>query len=154
MIIDLQTDYISGGDLVEGQTSPLLAAFPELPVNVERLLAQARAAKTPIVHIRERDSEDTSKWLPYWDKLHPPGGVGAGSKCVAEPWAAELEGEPVFIKHCYDAFMSGAASEALLAHLEELVGPTLNARFTFVGPPSRWRTPIADALASTWTVLQ
>jgi nicotinamidase-related amidase len=120
MIIDLQTDYISGGDLVEGQTSPLLAAFPELPVNVERLLAQARAANTPIVHIRERDSEDTSKWLPYWDKLHPPGGVGAGSKCVAEPWAAELEGEPVFIKHCYDAFMSGAASEALLAHLRSL----------------------------------
>ena len=31
VLIDLQVDYISGGDLIEGQESTLLKAFPELP---------------------------------------------------------------------------------------------------------------------------
>jgi nicotinamidase-related amidase len=46
MLIDLQKDYISGGDLVAGQASPLLEEFPELPGNVERLLARARDRAT------------------------------------------------------------------------------------------------------------
>ena len=33
-----QVDYISGGDMIGGQTSPLLQAFPELPQNVTALL--------------------------------------------------------------------------------------------------------------------
>ena len=38
MLIDLQVDYISGGDMLRGQRSPLLEAFPELPSNVATLL--------------------------------------------------------------------------------------------------------------------
>ena len=81
MLIDLQKDYISGGDLVAGQTSPLLEAFPELPGNVAHLLGRARQRGMPIVHVRERDSAAASAWLPWWDALHPPGGVGFGSDC-------------------------------------------------------------------------
>ena len=37
---------------------------------------------------------------------------------VAEPWATEVDGEPVFVKHAYDAFLSGDASAQLRARLE------------------------------------
>ena len=40
MLIDLQVDYISGGDMLRGQRSPLLEAFPELPNNVATLLGK------------------------------------------------------------------------------------------------------------------
>lgn len=120
VVIDLQTDYITGGDLVDGQVSPLLEAFPDLPCNVERLLARARSTDVPVVHVRQRDCAKRSKWLGWWDALHPPGGIGAGSECEAEPWAAERPGERIFVKHTYDAFLSGESSEALLAHLRGL----------------------------------
>ena len=119
IVIDLQTDYVSGGDLVAGQASPLLTAFPELPRNVSRALASARARDTPVVHVRERDSAADSAWLPWWEALHGRG-VGAGSHCVAEPWAAEEGDEPVFVKHAYDAFSSGDVSDRLVAHLRAL----------------------------------
>ena len=54
-----------------------------------------------------------------WDKLHPPGGVGFGAVCAPEPWASEQPGEPVFVKHTYDAFLSGKPSELLLKWLRE-----------------------------------
>jgi len=120
LLIDLQTDYISGGDLVAGQPSHLLEAFPELPSNVASLLAGARNIGMPICHIRQRDTTRQSKWLPWWESLHPPGGVGFGSECIAEPWAAEQKGEPVFVKHCYDAFMSGDISDRLIQYLKNL----------------------------------
>ena len=40
MLIDLQVDYISGGDMLRGQGSPLLEAFPELLNNVTTLLGK------------------------------------------------------------------------------------------------------------------
>ena len=61
---------------------------------------------------RERDTTRDSKWLPWWNELHPPpaaerGGshVGAGTVCAPEPWAAERGDEPVFVKHTYDCFL-------------------------------------------------
>ena len=66
---------------MKGQQSPLLEAFPELPGNVERLLGRARASGQEIIHVRERDTAAASKWLPWWDELHPPGGIGFGSDC-------------------------------------------------------------------------
>ena len=117
LIIDLQVDYISGGDLVAGQTSSLIQAFPDLPANVAALLESARAQGAVVGHVRQIDSVVKSKWLPWWDKLHP-GGVGAGVAAVAEPWAAERAGEPVFTKATYDAFLGGAVTDELLAFLE------------------------------------
>ena len=122
ILIDLQVDYISGGDLLAGQISPLLEAFPELPENVEQLLKHARENKIDIIHVRERDCPVKSKWLPSWDKIHPSLGAtscGLGVEAHPEPWAQEVDGEPVFVKHTYDAFQSGDASKALLNYLEE-----------------------------------
>jgi nicotinamidase-related amidase len=119
MLIDLQMDYVSGGDLLQGQTSPMLAAFPDLPANVEHVLRICRAAGMHVVHVRGQDSAAASKWLPWWTELHGEG-AGAGLASPAEPWAAEMPGEPVFVKHTYDAFMSGDASAALLQHLQSL----------------------------------
>ena len=116
ILIDLQVDYISGGDLVDGQTSALAAAFPELPANVAGVLGAARAQGARVIHVRQRDDPARSKWLPWWDTLHP-GGVGAGSLAAPEPWAAEADGERVFVKHTYDAFNSGEASAELISHL-------------------------------------
>ena len=104
---------------MQGQTSPLLQAFPELPGNVTSLLAKARESGTPVIHIREMDCTTKSKWLPWWDELHPPGGVGVGRLCAPEPWAADKPGEHVFVKHAYDAFQSGTVSEELLLHLRD-----------------------------------
>ena len=117
MLIDLQEDYVSGGDLLRNQVSPMLEAFPDLPVNVAELLKDCREAKLPIVHIRGRDSAQNSKWLPWWNKIHGEGS-GAGKAGPAEPWAAELPGEPVFIKHTYDAFLSDDVSVALIEYLK------------------------------------
>ena len=133
LVIDLQVDYISGGDLVEGQISPLLQAFPELPNNVESLLSSARASDIPVVHVREVDNAKDSQWLSWWNTLHPPQGdnhVGAGVRATAEPWAAERGDEQVFIKHTYDAFNSGEVSQRLIKHLREELGVT---RLYFAG---------------------
>jgi nicotinamidase-related amidase len=119
MVIDLQVEYVSGGDLLNGQSSGILDAFPELPANVASLLAKSRAANLPIVHIRGRDHPESSKWLPWWNKLHTVG-AGAGTTCLAEPWACEIPGEPVFIKHAYDAFASDEVTVELLGHLRKL----------------------------------
>ena len=70
----------------------------------------------PIVHIRGCDDSERSKWLPWWEHLHSEG-AGAGKAGPAEPFAAEKDGEPVFIKHTYDVFLSGDTSASLLAHL-------------------------------------
>ena len=104
---------------MEGQKTPLMTAFPHLPANVAELLKKAREQNLDVIHIREQDLKDKSKWLPWWDRLHPPGGVGFGSLGEPEPWAKEIEGEVVFVKHTYDAFLSGVVSERLLAHLKE-----------------------------------
>ena len=48
---------------------------------------------------------------------------GAGSHCVAEPWAAEEGDEPVFVKHASDAFSSGDVSDRLLGHPESVDAP-------------------------------
>mmetsp|Transcript_2606 Transcript_2606/g.4745 ORF Transcript_2606/g.4745 Transcript_2606/m.4745 type:complete len:208 (-) Transcript_2606:188-811(-) len=122
MIIDLQVDYVSGGDLIEGQTSPLLQEFPDLPTNVAALLARAREKNIPVIHIRERDCHNKSVWLPWWDKLHPRSGpnCGLGVEAVAEPWSKEEGEEAVFIKHTYDAFQSGEVSIHLQEHLKSL----------------------------------
>ena len=42
MLIDLQVDYISGGDMLRGQRSTILEAFPELPNNVATLLGKEK----------------------------------------------------------------------------------------------------------------
>eukprot|EP00941_MAST-03F_sp_MAST-3F-sp1_P000541 g541.t1 len=123
VLIDLQKDYVSGGDLLYGQTSTLLEAFPDLPGNVENLLYRAREKEMPVVHVRERDCEQKSVWLRWWDQLHPhssSSSVGLGIKSSPEDWSKEIEGEKVFIKHTYDMFGSGKVSEDLLTHLNEL----------------------------------
>jgi len=119
LLIDLQTDYVSRSDLLQGQVSPMLAAFPELPGNVERVLRTCRARGIPVVHVRGRDSATDSKWLPWWSQLHGEG-AGAGNAGPAEPWAREIAGEQVFVKHTYDAFMSDHMTRDLLAHLHGL----------------------------------
>ena len=126
LLIDLQQDYISKGDLLQGQTSPILSIFPDLPRNVETLLYDCRAKKNTvneisIIHIRSSDSTDSniSKWVPWWNRLHGVG-AGQGKANPAEPWAQEVNGEPVFIKHTYDVFMSDEVSTALLEHLHAL----------------------------------
>jgi len=116
IVIDLQIDYISGGDCVEGQQTTLGAAFPELQANVTGVLGAARKQGAHVIHVRQVDHPARSKWLPWWGELHP-GGVGAAASSAAEPWAAEREGEPVFVKHAYDVFNSGETSVDLLAHL-------------------------------------
>ena len=121
MLIDLQTDYVSGGDLLAGQESAMLQQFPDLPVSVAKMLAAARSEGVPVVHIRGKDSADhsISKWLPWWNTIHGEG-AGAGKAGAAEPWAAEQDGEPVFVKHAYDAFHSDEVTVALLKHLYDL----------------------------------
>ena len=84
----------------------------------EPFAAAARSKGIPVVHVRERDTARDSKWLPWWNTLHPPpraaggeegdgdgGHAGAGMVCSPEPWAAERGDEPVFVKHTYDCFL-------------------------------------------------
>ena len=120
VLIDFQVDYISGGDLIEGQVSTLLQNFPELPRNVSELLNRARDQSICVIHIRERDCEVKSTWLPWWDKLHPRDdseSCGLGKEALPEPWARDVDGEEVFIKHTYDAFQSGDVSREIEDYL-------------------------------------
>jgi nicotinamidase-related amidase len=67
MLIDLQVDYISGGDLIEGQDTTLLDTFPELPINVTKILSLAREQEdVEVIHVREKDQDaDSSTWIPW-----------------------------------------------------------------------------------------
>ena len=53
-----QVDYISGGDMIGGQTSPLLQAFPELPTNVAALLGKMMNQMEKINPLRSRQDSN------------------------------------------------------------------------------------------------
>ncbi|MDE1461342.1 isochorismatase family cysteine hydrolase [Spartinivicinus poritis] len=115
VIIDVQSDYISDTrTLLEQQQASLLEQFPHFPDNIRSLLENARKNKVPVIHIREKDNNKKSTWIPWWNKLHPPGNIALGEGSP-EPYAKELKNEAVFIKWTYDLFHSiGDEFEAYL----------------------------------------
>ena len=81
------------------------ALFPELPGNVERLLATCRGVGIDVIHIRSRFREDRSDWMPKYR-------VGNSIPCIEGSeggetlvFAEEREGESVLFKKTFDAFL-------------------------------------------------
>ncbi|MGI0115850.1 isochorismatase family cysteine hydrolase [Zooshikella sp. RANM57] len=115
VIIDVQSDYISDTTtLLDQQQISLFEQFPKFPEKVNLLLFNARKNKVPVIHVREKDDNQISTWIPWWNKLHPPGNIALGEG-TPEPYAKELNNEKVFIKWTYDLFHSvGDEFEAYL----------------------------------------
>lgn len=86
VVVDLQNDYFPGGKWT-------LSGIDAASDNAGRLLAAARAAGEPVLHVRhEFRSEDA----PFFT----PGSPGA----QIHPRAANRAGEPVILKHFVNSF--------------------------------------------------
>ncbi|MFD7630740.1 isochorismatase family protein [Streptomyces sp. NPDC059851] len=92
ILIDFQNTYRSGVMALEGAAPALAAA--------ERLLAAARAAGAPVIHVVNDGGEGT----PYDIRAE----IGAISTEVAP-----VEGEPVVVKHLPNAFQDTALEQTL-----------------------------------------
>jgi nicotinamidase-related amidase/SAM-dependent methyltransferase len=104
VVIDLQHDF---------WPAPLAAQFPDLPANLERLLARCRAEGVEVVHVRSSFRTDSTDWMvaARLRGFAPCVEGTPGAKPL--PFAREAPGETVVVKQTYDAFQSGE----LAAHL-------------------------------------
>lgn len=96
ILVDMQRDWFSGSEEVR-------SAFPQLPANVEELLAVFRERNTPVVHVRAKyDCPVRSSHMGFFKLLNPekPSVVALD----AEPCALELPGEMIVFKPTFDGF--------------------------------------------------
>ena len=91
---------------------PITQLFPSLEENVTKVFKVCRISNVKVVHVRQEDIEGISKWLPWWEELHPD---QKGDLGVPEPLTCALEKyhEKVFIKNTFDGFFSTGLNEYL-----------------------------------------
>ena len=103
LCVDLQKCYYQ---------PPITQLFPSLEENVTKVIKVCRNKNVKVVHVRQEDLYGVSKWLPWWEELHPDQKNDLG---VPEPLACALEkdNERVFIKNTFDGFFSTGLNEYL-----------------------------------------
>ncbi|MFT5366340.1 MAG: nicotinamidase-related amidase [Candidatus Latescibacterota bacterium] len=104
MLIDLQSAFYPEGTQ---------AAFPELPANVERVVATCRTEGIDIIHIRSRFRKDKSDWMPKYKKGNSIPCIEGSEGIKVLPFAKELRGEPVLYKQTFDAFLLPDTAELI-----------------------------------------
>ncbi|HEY1067511.1 MAG TPA: cysteine hydrolase family protein [Pirellulales bacterium] len=95
VVVDVQNDYFPGGKWT-------LHEMDSAADNVARLLAAARKAGQPVVHIRH---EFTSDAAPFFTPNSPGAQIHAKAKNEA--------GEPVILKHFVNSFRETSLKETL-----------------------------------------
>jgi ureidoacrylate peracid hydrolase len=106
LLIDVQNDFWSDELPVE---------FPQFPENVARLLSFCRAEGIEVIHLRSFFDPDMSDWMERYRlrKRIPCVAGTAGAEVL--PFASELPGEKVIVKHTFDGFLA----PDLLPYLEQ-----------------------------------
>lgn len=68
---------------------------PECIPNISRIISSFRSASLPVIHVRHHSVQPTSILNPDYSK----------EGYAVQPEAAELPGEPIFVKHVNSAFI-------------------------------------------------
>lgn len=110
LVIDAQPEWY-------GPNTDTFKYFPDFEKRLTSQLQHFRSNGTPIIHIRAKyptspaaESEWT-KWYKEFRILNPGKPLGLSGNPL--PCAKELEGEPVFVKPTFDAFLGTGLNEYL-----------------------------------------
>ena len=105
LLIDVQNDFWSA-DFVD--------SFPQFPENITRLLQFCRTEGIEVVHVRALFQPDMSDWMERYKLSKRIPCVAGTEGALVTPFAQELPGEKVIIKHSFDGFLT----PDLLPHLQ------------------------------------
>jgi nicotinamidase-related amidase len=97
LLIDVQRDF---------WTEKSAQIYPDFPANVEALLSLCRNLGIEVVHVRASFEPDMSDWMPTYQLM---GGIPCVRGTAGEetlPFAAEIPGEKVILKHSLDGFFN------------------------------------------------
>jgi nicotinamidase-related amidase len=94
VLVDLQYDF---------WPDDVASNAPELPTRVANLLEYARTNDLTVVHVRARFDADGGNWMARYRLL--------GAETL--PFAKEIAGEPVIIKHTFDGFLKTELHDVL-----------------------------------------
>jgi nicotinamidase-related amidase len=97
VLVDLQHDF---------WPPDVAATAPALPERVTQLLEFARAHRLLVVHVRARFQPDGSDWMARYRLRGRIPCIDGTSGAETLPFATELPGEPVVIKHSFDGFLN------------------------------------------------
>lgn len=98
MLVDVQTVYWSlAPEIREG--------FPDFEENISALLACAREAGSPIIHVKASYSDATCPWLKQFRRLNPGRSVYEIDPDDVEPFAKPRDGEIIVNKDTFGAFI-------------------------------------------------
>jgi nicotinamidase-related amidase len=97
VLVDFQNDF---------WPETVQSTAPELPARVVDLLKYARSAGLAVIHVRARFDADGGNWMARYRLRGRIPCVEGTSGVETLPFARELPGEPVVIKHTFDAFLN------------------------------------------------
>ncbi len=97
LLIDVQNDFWS---------DDLPSQFPDFPNNIIQLLSFCRTEGIEVIHLRAIFKPDMSDWMiKYRLRKRIPCVEGTGGEVIV-PFARELPGEKVIVKHAFDGFLA------------------------------------------------
>ena len=106
LLIDVQRDF---------WPDKLAEVFPDLPTNVDRLLAICRREDLEVVHLRASFKPDMSDWMARYKLRGRIPCIQGTAGAETLPFAREHPGEKVILKHSFD----GLHNPELLSYLRE-----------------------------------
>jgi nicotinamidase-related amidase len=104
VLVDLQRDF---------WPDDVASTVPELPVRVAGLLEFARSHDLTVVHVRARFASDGSDWMARYRLQGRIPCIEGTPGVESLPFAGEVDGEPVVIKHTFDGFLETGLHELL-----------------------------------------
>ena len=105
--LDISTTVLLSVDLQKCYYQPPTTdLFPYLEYNAGRVFNHCREVGVQVVHVRQEDVPGVSRWMPWWQELHPGEDDEHANVGVLEPLdCSKTEGqEQVFIKNTFDGF--------------------------------------------------
>jgi nicotinamidase-related amidase len=106
VLIDLQNDF---------WPDDVASTAPELPTRVAGLLDYARTHDLTVVHVRARFDADGGNWMARYRLLGRIPCIDGTIGAETLPFAHEIAGEPVVIKHSFDGFLDTDLHDLLTA---------------------------------------
>jgi nicotinamidase-related amidase len=107
VLVDLQNDFWS---------PEARSTAPDLPDRVAELLDYARAEGLMVVHLRARFQADGSDWMARYRLRGRIPCVEGTPGVETLPFAVEMPGEPVVVKHSFDGFLGTDLDDILTSH--------------------------------------
>ncbi len=97
VLVDLQKDF---------WPDDVASTAPDLPVHVADLLEYSRTHDLTVVHVRARFDADGGNWMARYRLRGRIPCIDGTAGVETLPFAREIAGEPVVIKHSFDGFLN------------------------------------------------